>query len=151
MSRGKLVTMAALLFFFECILAGPAIQNVAAGSYFPWMGALILVAAAIGIGFTGFLVWFAYAGRPKAKSESLIPEPTVYVPDPFFDWVRDNQALVRQYPNHHLAISPTSGIVAAARTDEEFERVLQSLELPDDTVITHSSLLIGQPAIGMVH
>lgn len=81
------------------------------------------------------------------------PEATVDPEYPFVTWCEDNRALIEQYRDCHLAISPSQGIIAMGRTDDEFGDALRALgdNVPDDVILTHAAAILNRPISTMVH
>jgi hypothetical protein len=153
MKRWKLVTMACTLLASQLLQAGTALHDFDSRNPFWWMRGAVLAAIVVSVSFSVLLVWFSAVSRDRHLSrESAIPEASVNEEDPFFVWCVTNQALLSQYQDMHLAISPTRGIIALGRTDEDFEASLVLAgELPDDTVLTHSAMFSGGIGAFVVH
>jgi len=116
-----------------------------------WARIVIAVSTGVLVAFMAAFAWVL--NRPEKKVEPYLPEATVNYVDPLNAWVQDNQAIIQQYPNCHLAVSPTIGIIAHGRTDVEFTEALESLDgnVPEDMVICHYDQLVERPINTVLH
>jgi ABC-type nickel/cobalt efflux system permease component RcnA len=77
------------------------------------------------------------------SQDTFNEEPShIYGPE-FWQWCMQNENTLANYPNSHLAISPTFGVVAASEDHEEFKRLVHALgsDVFTDVTITHASML----------
>jgi hypothetical protein len=116
-----------------------------------WARVVIVASGSALIGFTALFAWVAT--KPPKKTWVELPEATVDYVDPLAIWCQENQAIIQQYPNCHLAVSPTVGVIAHGRTDDEFSQALKDLgdNVPEDTVLCHYEMLISRPVNTVLH
>ncbi len=80
--------------------------------------------------------------RRLAKLEAVVEPAMPVASDPFIEWGESHRGDLAKYPDSHVAISLERGVVAAAKSDEEFMRQLALIDAPTraELLLTHTSL-----------